>query len=107
MRVCIVVYLYKFIAKDAEMQAAVEHVQKQLDVAKKSWKEYEERANTAESALEKSQQGLGKAERYEREVKEKNLLIGKLRHEAIILNEHLVEAMRKLKEETSEDNVDR
>jgi hypothetical protein len=34
-------------------------------------------------------------------------LIGKLRHEAIILNEHLVEAMRKLKEETSENNVDR
>ncbi|CAO3681002.1 unnamed protein product [Rhizopus stolonifer] len=93
--------------KDAEMQAAVEHVQKQLDVAKKSWKEYEERASTAESALEKFQQGVGKAERYEKEVKEKNLLIGKLRHEAIILNEHLVEAMRKLKEETSEDNVDR
>lgn len=34
-------------------------------------------------------------------------MIGKLRHEAIILNEHLVEAMRKLKEETSENNVDR
>ncbi|CEI96211.1 hypothetical protein RMCBS344292_10377 [Rhizopus microsporus] len=93
--------------KDAEMQAAIEHVQKQLDVAKKSWKEYEQRALTAEVALEKYQQGVEKAERYEREIKEKNLLIGKLRHEAIILNEHLVEAMRKLKEEASEDSVDR
>ncbi|KAG1055355.1 hypothetical protein G6F43_002681 [Rhizopus delemar] len=93
--------------KDAEMQAAIDHVQRQLDVAKKAWKEYEERAHTAEGALEKYKNGVEKAERYEKEVKEKNLLIGKLRHEAIILNEHLVEAMRKLKEETSEDNVDR
>ncbi|EIE85166.1 hypothetical protein RO3G_09876 [Rhizopus delemar RA 99-880] len=86
--------------KDAEMQAAIDHVQRQLDVAKKAWKEYEERAHTAEGALEKYKNGVEKAERYEKEVKEKNLLIGKLRHEAIILNEHLVEAMRKLKEET-------
>lgn len=36
------------IAKDAEMQAAVEHIERQLSVAKKSWKEYEERAHAAE-----------------------------------------------------------
>ncbi|GAA5810603.1 hypothetical protein MFLAVUS_004026 [Mucor flavus] len=93
--------------KDAEMQAAVEHIERQLAVAKKSWKEYEERAHAAEAALEKYQNDVGKTQKYEQEIKEKNLLIGKLRHEAIILNEHLVEAMRKLKEETSEDNVDR
>ncbi|KAI7897188.1 uncharacterized protein EV154DRAFT_409975 [Mucor mucedo] len=93
--------------KDAEMQAAVEHIERQLSVAKKSWKEYEERAHAAESSLEKYQQDVGKTQQYEQEIKEKNLLIGKLRHEAIILNEHLVEAMRKLKEETSENNVDR
>lgn len=93
--------------KDAEMRAAVEHIERQLAVAKKSWAEYEERAHTAETALEKYQQDVGKTQKYEKEIKEKNLLIGKLRHEAIILNEHLVEAMRKLKEETSENNVDR
>lgn len=37
-----------FLAKDAEMQAAVEHIERQLDVAKKSWAEYEERAHVAE-----------------------------------------------------------
>lgn len=89
------------------MQAAVEHIERQLLVAKKSWKEYEERAHAAETALEKYQKDVGKTQKYEQEIKEKNLLIGKLRHEAIILNEHLVEAMRKLKEETSENNVDR
>lgn len=93
--------------KDAEMQAAVEHIERQLAVAKKSWAEYEERAHIAETALSKYQQDVGKTQKYEQEIKEKNLLIGKLRHEAIILNEHLVEAMRKLKEETSENNVDR
>ncbi|CCO31210.1 GRIP domain-containing protein C119,12 [Rhizoctonia solani AG-1 IB] len=33
----------------------------------------------------------------EKEVKEKNLLIGKLRHEAVIMNEHLTIALRKLR----------
>lgn len=44
---------------------------------------------------------------YESEVKEKNLLIGKLRHEAIILNEHLTKALRLLKRGASSDNVDK
>ncbi|CAO3618677.1 unnamed protein product [Cunninghamella echinulata] len=93
--------------KDAEIRAAVEHIERQLEVAKKSWAEYQERARVAESALEQYQQDVAKTQQYEREIKEKNLLIGKLRHEAIILNEHLVEAMRRLKEETNESNVDR
>ncbi|KAI8646372.1 hypothetical protein BD408DRAFT_410120 [Parasitella parasitica] len=93
--------------KDAEMQAAVEHIERQLAVAKKSWTEYEERAHIAEAALSRYEQDVGKTAKYQQEIKEKNLLIGKLRHEAIILNEHLVEAMRKLKEEANESNVDR
>ncbi|CAO3626846.1 unnamed protein product [Cunninghamella blakesleeana] len=93
--------------KDAEIRAAVEHIERQLEIAKKSWSEYQERAKIAESALEQYQQDVAKTQQYEREIKEKNLLIGKLRHEAIILNEHLIEAMRRLKEETNENNVDR
>ncbi|KAI8344417.1 hypothetical protein BC941DRAFT_9703 [Chlamydoabsidia padenii] len=93
--------------KDAEIRAAVEHIERQLEVAKKSWMEYQERARLAESSLEQYQHDVAKTPQYEREIKEKNLLIGKLRHEAIILNEHLVEAMRRLKEESNESNVDR
>lgn len=33
------------------MQAAVEHIERQLAVAKKSWVEYEERARAAEVIL--------------------------------------------------------
>lgn len=43
----------------------------------------------------------------QQEVKEKNLLIGKLKHEAVILNEHLTEALRRLKKDSTENNVDR
>ncbi|CAE6447370.1 unnamed protein product [Rhizoctonia solani] len=45
----------------------------------------------------------------EKEVKEKNLLIGKLRHEAVIMNEHLTIALRKLRSSaaSSSSSVDR
>ena len=43
----------------------------------------------------------------EKELKEKNLLIGKLRHEAIVLNDHLTKALRFLKKAKPEDNIDR
>ncbi|KAI7850098.1 hypothetical protein BDC45DRAFT_447491, partial [Circinella umbellata] len=94
-------------SKDSEIRAAVEHIQRQLDITKKASAEYQERARVAESSLEQYQQDVAKTQRYEQEIKEKNLLIGKLRHEAIILNEHLIEAMRRLKEESNDSNVDR
>ncbi|KAG2227147.1 hypothetical protein INT45_003877 [Circinella minor] len=94
-------------SKDSEVRAAVEHIQRQLDITKKACAEYQERARVAEGSLEQYQQDVAKTQRYEQEIKEKNLLIGKLRHEAIILNEHLIEAMRRLKEESNDSNVDR
>lgn len=50
---------------------------------------------------------LERALPFEKEVKEKNLLIGKLRHEAVILNDHLTKALRILRKGRPEDNVDR
>jgi hypothetical protein len=43
----------------------------------------------------------------ENEVKEKGLLIGKLRHEAVILNDHLTKALKQLKRGKPEDTIDR
>jgi hypothetical protein len=57
--------------------------------------------------LESTQKELERALPFEKEVKEKNLLIGKLRHEAVTLNEHLTKALRILKKGRPEDNVDR
>lgn len=67
----------------------------------------EKRAAEADAAREETQKSLERALPFEKEVKEKNLLIGKLRHEAVTLNEHLTKALRFLKKGKPEDNVDR
>ena len=41
---------------------------------------------------------------FEKEVKEKNLLIGKLRHEGVILNDHLTKALRFIKQKNPEED---
>ncbi|RUS26473.1 hypothetical protein BC938DRAFT_470731, partial [Jimgerdemannia flammicorona] len=94
-------------AKESEIRFAVEGLQRQLNTANTSLQEFQRRALSAEEQLEQLQRDIARARQLEKEVKEKNLLIGKLRHEAVILNEHLVEAMRRLKQESSENNVDR
>lgn len=47
-----------------------------------------------------------RARQLEREVKDKNQTIGKLRHDAVIQQGHLTEAMRRLREENSQNSVD-
>ncbi|PSR99309.1 hypothetical protein PHLCEN_2v4168 [Hermanssonia centrifuga] len=57
--------------------------------------------------LEESATNSTRTQELEKEVKEKNLLIGKLRHEAVIMNEHLMEALRRLRRSSTDTNVDR
>ena len=78
----------------------MESLQKQL-------KDVETRATEAATALESAKQELERALPFEKEVKEKNLLIGKLRHEAVILNDHLTKALRYLKKGKPEENIDK
>ena len=59
------------------------------------------------SALESAKSELERALPFETEVKEKNLLIGKLRHEAVVLNDHLTKALRQLKRGKQDDNIDK
>ena len=81
-------------------QVQLESLQKQLRGAE---------ANAAESSitLESMKQQLERALPFEKEVKEKNLLIGKLRHEAVILNDHLTKALRYLKKGKPQDTIDK
>jgi hypothetical protein len=62
---------------------------------------------SARSALEQTQTELERLRPLQQEIKEKNLLIGKLRHEAVTLNEHLTKALRFLKKSKPGDTVDR
>lgn len=85
----------------------VENHQSELNELRRQVQAAEEAAKSARSTLEATQKDLESALPFEKEVKEKNLLIGKLRHEAVTLNEHLTKALRILKKGRPEDNVDR
>ncbi|TKA71482.1 hypothetical protein B0A55_06942 [Friedmanniomyces simplex] len=90
-----------------ELRELVEQSQAQLDELKKQAKHAEDGAEALKQQLETTKKELDRAMPFEKEVKEKNLLIGKLRHEAVILNDHLTKALRFLKRGKPEDNVDR
>lgn len=67
----------------------------------------EKRSKEAEARLSSAQQDLERVLPFEKEVKEKNLLVGKLRHEAVTLNDHLRKALRMLKRDNADDKIDK
>ncbi|KAF7360429.1 Guanylate kinase [Mycena venus] len=94
-------------AKDHELRQAVKDYNSQLTQVTQSLAEYKHRALTAELQLEETQTNTSRTQELEKEVKDKTLLIEKLRHEAIIINEHLMEALRRLRRNSTDTNVDR
>lgn len=93
--------------RKVELKQSVETYEAQINELRKQVQAAEEVAKSAKMALEATQKELERASPFEKEVKEKNLLIGKLRHEAVTLNEHLTKALRILRKGRPEDNVDR
>jgi hypothetical protein len=93
--------------RKAELKKSVETYEAQINDLRKQVQAAESASNAAKATLESTQKELERALPFEKEVKEKNLLIGKLRHEAVTLNEHLTKALRILKKGRPEDNVDR
>ncbi|UNI16116.1 hypothetical protein JDV02_002584 [Purpureocillium takamizusanense] len=94
-------------ARKKELREMVETTEAQLQAQKSLVQEAESRRAEAEGVKEELSKELERTAPFEKEVKEKNLLIGKLRHEAIVLNDHLTKALRYLKKTKPEDNVDR
>ncbi|KFY23558.1 hypothetical protein V491_02495 [Pseudogymnoascus sp. VKM F-3775] len=94
-------------ARRVELREMVETTQAQLEALNKVVAEADTRATAAEAAKEDLTAQLERLAPFEKEVKEKNILLGKLRHEAIVLNDHLAKALRFLKKAKPEDNVDR
>lgn len=94
-------------ARKKELRDMVETTESQLQAQKQLAQQAETRATEAEEAKDEMSKELERTAPFEKEVKEKNLLIGKLRHEAIVLNDHLTKALRYLKKTKPEDNVDR
>ncbi|KAL1853878.1 hypothetical protein Plec18170_005270 [Paecilomyces lecythidis] len=94
-------------ARKKELRELVESSDAQLEELRQSVRDAEKRESEAKEALQHAQKELERLLPFEKEVKEKNLLIGKLRHEAVTLNDHLTKALRFLKRGKPEDNVDR
>lgn len=94
-------------ARKKELREMVETSEEQLQALKKLVLDADSRATEAEKVKATLQKELERTAPFEKEVKEKNLLIGKLRHEAIVLNDHLTKALRYLKKTKPEDSIDR
>ncbi|KAH9852319.1 hypothetical protein C2E23DRAFT_731178 [Lenzites betulinus] len=94
-------------AKDHDLKQAVKGYESQLLQVTQSLAEYKSRALNAEVQLEESSNSNTRVQELEKEVKDKGILIGKLRHEAVIMNEHLMEALRRLRRSSTDTNVDR
>ena len=94
-------------ARRRELRELVESSQAQVESLQKEIQQMEGRANDATNSLLSTKEELERALPFEKEVKEKNLLIGKLRHEAVILNDHLTKALRYLKKAKPEDTIDK
>ncbi|KAI0821945.1 hypothetical protein BC628DRAFT_1393085 [Trametes gibbosa] len=94
-------------AKDHDLKQAVKGYEAQLLQVTQSLAEYKSRALNAELQLEDSSNSSSRVQELEKEVKDKGILIGKLRHEAVIMNEHLMEALRRLRRSSTDTNVDR
>lgn len=90
-----------------ELREMVESTEEQVQALKKRAQEADARAAEAEAAREAAAKELERTLPFEKEVKEKNLLIGKLRHEAIVLNDHLTKALKYIKKTKPEETIDK
>ncbi|KAI1430586.1 hypothetical protein GGR50DRAFT_191359 [Xylaria sp. CBS 124048] len=94
-------------ARKRELREMVESSEEQLQSMRQLVQDADARASEASAARASLQKELERTAPFEKEVKEKNLLIGKLRHEAIVLNDHLTKALRYLKKTKPEESIDR
>ncbi|KAK4242076.1 hypothetical protein C8A03DRAFT_29660 [Achaetomium macrosporum] len=90
-----------------ELREMVESTEEQVQALKKRAEEADARAAAAEAAKAALSTELERTAPFEKEVKEKNLLIGKLRHEAIVLNDHLTKALKYIKKTKPEETIDK
>lgn len=95
------------LARRRELRDLVENSQAQIGSLQKQLQEVQQQASESALALETSRKELERALPFEKEVKEKNLVIGELRHEAVILKSNLTKALRYLKKGKPEDSIDK
>ena len=89
------------------MRESVEHSQAQIEGIQRQLQDKESILIDQAKQLKNIQEQLERALPFEKEVNDKNVAIGKLRHEGIILKDHLTKALRYLKKGKPEDTIDK
>ncbi|KAJ3317200.1 hypothetical protein HDV06_001844 [Boothiomyces sp. JEL0866] len=95
------------LAKESEIEEAVQSLKNSVTVLEVSSKQFEERAIFAENELEHLQSSIKESQKLKQELEQKTQLVGQLRHDVVQLQSHLSEAMRRMKNGSDEDSVDR
>ncbi|WFD26687.1 hypothetical protein MNAN1_001672 [Malassezia nana] len=93
--------------QENDHQRMVDEMQQKAEVAESELENYKLRIEQMETRMEEANQAVERCGSLEQEVREKNLLIGKLRHEAVILNEHLTGALNRLRRDSADEQIDR
>ncbi|CAI4036510.1 hypothetical protein SMKI_15G3570 [Saccharomyces mikatae IFO 1815] len=89
--------------KDLEIKALRSQLDTELEAHNNDTKTLE----GLKKQIEVMREDISMKEKYEEESKQHILQIGKLRHEAIILNEHLTKALTMLKKSSDSESVDK
>lgn len=90
-----------------ERDQEVKALRSQLDTEIETHNNDTEALESMKKQLEAMKEDASMKEKYEEESKQHILQIGKLRHEAIILNEHLTKALAMLKKSSDSESVDK
>ncbi|CAO1620848.1 unnamed protein product [Sympodiomycopsis kandeliae] len=97
--------------QESELERAIGDYQQRYTALENELETYKTRSQEYETKYTSVSDISTKYTAIQQEIKEKNLLIGKLRHEAVILNEHLTESLKKLQLYTNhldqDENVNR
>ncbi|SCU93592.1 LAME_0F04346g1_1 [Lachancea meyersii CBS 8951] len=90
-----------------EKDNLIQELTTKLEEAQQSNEKTQQELATSQSQAAAMKNDVSQKEALQQECKEKVLQIGKLRHEAIILNEHLTKALAMLKKSSDSENVDK
>ncbi|KAJ2158148.1 hypothetical protein GGF46_003986 [Coemansia sp. RSA 552] len=94
-------------SKDSDVDFAVESLHDELRQAAAAQSAAEARAKQAEDRLRRIELSGASAEQCQQKITGQTAEIERLRHEVAVLKDHLNESMRRLREESSEFNLDK
>jgi len=90
-----------------ELREMVENTQSQILELRKQLEDTQSAKQESKARFEAAEEELHRILPFEAELKEKNLLIGKLKHQAVGLNDHLTKALRQIQRGKIEDTIDK